>query len=803
MSPMEPVDKPWYTQNYCVDRQAEEHGRQQCEFLPRSAGGIQNRKSVGRGHMSGGWSVVVPSESRSSGLMTSRAYNSYGAPDSLVLCRTRSIEELLEKYAPIPVLRKPGGTARRPRLSGKCNNSGSPKSDGRHSGMKTATHAQPMLGLTHPDITRSKSDNSLPISNAVNTYDVVDDVFSSDDCNVLKLDGLEHTMESSTDFDSEALDVSFYALPSAHTTTVPFTDGPRERPSRLSQSLSNSRSAFQAPKPTDEWTQTAQMGSLSKLRRATEDVDKNGLEAPHNGAFRSEVPGMSWPYSPPRQRSGHLQETSRKKYPVSVSPTRSRQTFYRSRSPARTTANIPTETCQPLSPDTPSKSATDSAQSWTQSQLKSATSAPSQPSSSQNLGNSMSPHKGQYFHKYSSADEFAHVHSRLTKNIQAASSKQPAGSLDTATARYKYLMGPDNSEEYISRDYLELSVSPNSSAPPPSPPRDIKVIKTNTPRSSPPVSPMNTPPLLFQELNSELSMSPNLLCPETGDRQKNSGSDSAIESGTSLSDEDHRTLGAKGDENSEILDGADSGSCVAVNADVPDPSPRESSTETKRTALQKSDTELEDATSNGAKHIRIDSQDSSISAKQQERPLSPRIPFSKVQTPSFTQINHPPPSVVISDHSNDDLPSPHSQDDTSATEPSMTFTAVDCAVGSGSLQTSSEKKPAAGLTTSASLGDLTSAKSDTNLDPGYFLVRPTSERRLSLSSTASDRSDSLKSCFSDSSYSIDEDDFEFYPSRRRLSAPVSVQALSFWRFATGVNSIHSFAALKKAPQSPM
>lgn len=112
--------------------------------------------------------------------------------------------------------------------------------------------------------------------------------------------------------------------------------------------------------------------------------------------------------------------------------------------------------------------------------------------------------------------------------------------------------------------------------------------------------------------------------------------------------------------------------------------------------------------------------------KATERPISPRLPLHKAQTPSFTRLQVAPlepPSVVVSDHSHkeeaeipchDFIPVNHGDD-----------TAMDSLLGVGE--------------------------------------RPLLERKSSSSSTLSDRSDSVRSFMSDSSYSIDDDD-DFDPS---------------------------------------
>ena len=112
-----------------------------------------------------------------------------------------------------------------------------------------------------------------------------------------------------------------------------------------------------------------------------------------------------------------------------------------------------------------------------------------------------------------------------------------------------------------------------------------------------------------------------------------------------------------------------------------------------------------------------ETEDTSTEPEKAESALSPRIPFSQVQTPSFTQII-PPPSVIISDHSHE---SPASQSNV-------------------------ESPTSDGIR---------------NLDFGDMLITIPLQRKLSNSSINSDRSDSTQSMLSDSSYSIDDEDFEY------------------------------------------
>ena len=111
-----------------------------------------------------------------------------------------------------------------------------------------------------------------------------------------------------------------------------------------------------------------------------------------------------------------------------------------------------------------------------------------------------------------------------------------------------------------------------------------------------------------------------------------------------------------------------------------------------------------------------DSDDSGMACRSPPRCLSPRVPFEKVQTPSFTQIVYPP-SVVISDHSH---------------------------------ETSYEEN----------LCQETPEEAPEGTDSGLGLHQHL-ERKFSNCSDVSERSDSSRSMMSDSSYSIDDDDLDY------------------------------------------
>ena len=120
-----------------------------------------------------------------------------------------------------------------------------------------------------------------------------------------------------------------------------------------------------------------------------------------------------------------------------------------------------------------------------------------------------------------------------------------------------------------------------------------------------------------------------------------------------------------------------------------------------------------------------------------ERPRSPRMLFSKIQTPSFTRLIQPP-SVVISDHSHE-IP-----------------------LGSNTqleLPTSPTLSIPEGVDT-------------------LFIEKRMLERKSSNSSINSDRSDSTRSIcsmFSDSSYSVDDEDYDYSASSdSTIKLPTSV-----------------------------
>ena len=137
---------------------------------------------------------------------------------------------------------------------------------------------------------------------------------------------------------------------------------------------------------------------------------------------------------------------------------------------------------------------------------------------------------------------------------------------------------------------------------------------------------------------------------------------------------------------------------------------------------------------------RSDSKDSNAS-NGSERSKSPRFSFCKAQTPSFTKLIHPP-SVVISDHSNEDAANKTTESDKPISQPATSKTHS--------------------LPKNENLETLTIRKSSL-------------ERKLSDASTSSDFSDSTtKSFLSDSSYSMDDEDYDI-DIRRNL--PISVSGL--------------------------
>lgn len=113
----------------------------------------------------------------------------------------------------------------------------------------------------------------------------------------------------------------------------------------------------------------------------------------------------------------------------------------------------------------------------------------------------------------------------------------------------------------------------------------------------------------------------------------------------------------------------------------------------------------------------------------EDRPRSPRLRLDQVQTPSFTQLAPPPPSVVISDHSS----------------------------GGAEIQENGVE-PEAGSEIRSWLTE----------------PPPSLQRNLSCSSVCSDYADSCRSAFSDSSsYSLDDDDSDFPCEQPKLAKACS------------------------------
>ncbi len=753
---MEHTRTPWYmrkSDSYKVSRPVESL-RTQAEFRTRSLGSQQYRFSSSSlfGSSIGG-RYVSRSPTRSSGLGPSvegSAYSgrSIASADSLYgsmaydmdkppgLYRTRSIEELLDKYAPLPIPKKDTRIGRSAgsldRLAGRERL----KYAIAYSGAKIG--AIPVISPTssnQPRYARSKSTSCDPFRTRSSSHepelespDVVDDVFSSDDNNVLTLEDSEDLgFSSSTD---PVIDSSSFVTRSSHTSVssspiqshTSYRDGSPHRPTRLNITAAS--------------TQTSSCPVEFNQNRS------------QPSAFTSPV----------------------------ASPTRLVQT-----SPTRHAAH----------------------------QLS---------SSSSSITNTGSlPNRTPLFHKYNSATELGSVHSNLSQcttvssgarscqsiepsSIYALRHRHPSGSLDTAKDIRQDILGPDSQEEYTSTDYLKFNLSSSSFDPPPSPNREISVIKTSTARNSPPSS----PDIRSSEASSPIA-SPSAenivetyskalvyLSPVTGrsTRKFSVGSDSAVE--MSLSDDDHQleSLLAESKRRKSYEDigkrsksrtdhdflGRSPENRVTFISKFKSSNNSKSSTITSVTYSScTSDCQVM-SSSDDPSLDKSDSKDSdgNSSSKQPERPLSPRIPFRNVQTPSFTKIIHHPPSVVISDHSHDEAQSPKSplgsgQSPLIAPFPS---TAADTENIQKSIYTSGKSRGSFG-----SSGDLSTRSTELNLDSVDFLDKPNVERRLSFSSTGSDRSDSIKSVLSDSSYSIDDDDYDYIPSTRKLSISVRISSM--------------------------
>lgn len=804
----------------------------QPDFRTRSLGGVQSRASLGSasgyGSVTGG-RYVSRSGTRSSGLGPSLEGSLYSNPsmyssDSLYgsstfdldrppgLHRSRSIEELLDKYAPLPIPKK---GSKKGRSTGSLDRLGRGNERLKLAIAYSSANvgASPVLSPTQVSYSNStKSKSSICLAEPFGgTTDVVEDVFSTDDDNnVLNLEGYgAYGTESSTDFDTELHVSPYYSQPDSAPVQDAFNYRSRaKRPAAFNFDLLSSKLESASQRSSDE-ARTADRevisgssprsyrsrvglssGTFKSENHETCSVAEEATSQPSpSGSLKSLSSGPrtptgsvisfeSLPRSPTtsiRSHNGFSRSPNgsiRSVGSQSKSPTHSSQQQSPVRSPNGPirTQNIPSLSAA-LSENSPGEIAS------SPSKIQN---VEDDISSSSRFG-SMYTQRTPFLYKYSSAGEFAYIHSKLSQNIVSPTcaderqdlgssnyrhtGRRPIGSLDTASERFKDILGSDCHEEYISTDYLEFSISPKYKEPPPSPTRDIRIIKTNTPRNTPPLSPSNKSTenildalsSLGEEISDELaSKTSNLHLPETRERIKSGGSDSAINLGTSLSDDEHRAL----------LQGLGTAADTGDREDLPD-----SAVCTDESSVQAAAGTSQNTyeSSIGAKHsvfkhvsesehFHTDSQDSSAS-----RPRSPRIPFSKVQTPSFTKIIHPPPSVVISDHSHDDLPSPN-------TPEADNKDSAEFRIGELTTENLLMKKRSSSI--GSSLSDL-SGKSDTNLDPAYNRDRRYSERRLSFSSTTSERSDSIKSGLSDSSYSIDDEDLDFIPHKRKLSASVS------------------------------
>ena len=864
---MDPSKKPWYlrkSESYKISRPVDSSKAHQ-GFRTRSLGAAHSRVSLSStgsyGSISGG-RYVSRSGTRSSGSGPSLDGSLYSerslhSSDSLYnstandldrppgVYRTRSIEELLDKYAPLPIPKK----GRQGKSTGSLDRLASGKERIKfaiaYSSAKVG--ASPVLSPNRVSNTDSaESTSSIFVSKpSVTTDDVVEDVFSIDDAsNVLNLEGYGASFtESSTDIDAETYTSAYYSQP----VSVPYVGNTLEsersvkRPSPLNfDLLGSSEGVFVSPRDVsypdlESPVRTRRSPIVSPVRARRSTTNRSPSDSVRS-YVRNQNSHSSQPRSPTGTRIAHISQprspTGSIRSP-SRSPTDTRRTFdiqnwsptsslrsysSHSRSPTGSTRSKGSQTRSPTHNQQkyPTKSlefqtisASEEARphvihSWSPETFQTIV----DPSKTYNIdyilssshSSSIPSQRSSLLNKYSSVSEFAHIHNKLSQNVIIPSPgsdssqwapvssfhnqarRRPSASLDTATDKYIDILGPDCHEEYISTDYLELSISPICRESPCSPSRDIKIIKTNTPRNSPPLLKdksheviLSTSSVFTKELPDDLMReTSNLLSPMTRERNESGGSDSAIDMD-----------GSSGDENKLIWQSPSSRpeNLVAdrifsndkrsdtTNVDETSPCTHESSIGDSSSVFRCiSVSEIHQSSLENTDHVRTDSQDSSTSTKQQDRPLSPRIPFSKVQTPSFTKIIHPPPSVVISDHSHDDLPSPKTPDDI---KESKVFSEVEQVVDS-----LTSKKGYISLT--RSLSDL-SSKSDINLDPAYNADRRSSERRLSFSSTTSERSDSIKSGLSDSSYSIDDEDLDFMPHRRKLSASVSESSmLSFY-----------------------
>ena len=862
---MEPTKKPWYvrkSESYKISRPVESSKAHQ-GFRTRSLGATHSRVSLNStgsyGSISGG-RYVSRSGTRSSGLGPSLEGSLYSersmqSSDSLYsstandldrppgIYRTRSIEELLDKYAPLPIPKK----GRQDKSTGSLDRltSGKERIKFAIAYSSAKVGASPVLSPNRVSNADSgESTSSIIVSKpSVTTDDVVEDVFSIDDRNnVLNLEGYGASVtESSMDIDTEAYTSAYYSQP----VSVPYvgialeSERPVKRPSPLNfDLLGSSEGVSVSPRDTSYPDLESPMGSrrspiASPVRTRSPIASPVRTRRSPSGSVRSYVRNQKSESSQPRSPTGAgISHISQPRSPTgsirspSRSPTGAKRAFdiqnwsptssirscsSHSRSPIGSTRSQGSQTRSPThnqqkyptkSLEFQTASVTEAARphfihSWSPNIFQTIVDPSKTCNIDYNLSSSHSSsipsQRSSFLNTYSSASEFAPIHTKLSQNViipsPGSSSSQwapvssfhnqarrsPSASLDTATDKYIDILGSDCHEEYISTDYLELNISPIGRESPSSPCRDIKIIKTNTPRSSPPLLKdkshdviQSKSSVFTKELPDDLIReTSNLLSPMTRERNESGGSDSAIDMD-----------GSSGDENKFIWQSPSSRPenfvadrifsndmrSSATNADETSPCTHESSIGDSSSVFRCiSMSEIHQSSLENTDHVRTDSQDSSTSIKQQDRPLSPRIPFSKVQTPSFTKIIHPPPSVVISDHSHDDLPSPKTPDDIKV---SKVFSEVEQVADS-----LTSKKGYISLT--RSLSDL-SSKSDINLDPTYNVDRSSSERRLSFSSTTSERSDSIKSGLSDSSYSIDDEDLDFMPHRRKLSAPVRI-----------------------------
>ena len=864
---MEPNKKPWYMRKSesCKISRPVNSSKTHQDFRTRSLGathsGVSLSSTGSYGPITGG-RYVNRSGTRSSGLGPSLEGSLYSersmySSDSLYsstandldrppgLYRTRSIEELLDKYAPLPIPKK----GRRGKSTGSLDRltSGKERIKFAIAYSSAKVGASPVLSpnrISNADNAESTS-ATFASNPSVTADDVVEDVFSIDDANnVLNLEGYgASATESSTDIDTETYTLAYYSQP----VSVPYVGKALElktsvkRPSPLNFDLLRSSegvsvSSEDVSYPDLESPVRTRRSPIPSPTRTKKSSTNNSPRDTVRSYVRNQKSQSSQPrsptitgishVSPPRSPTGSIRSQSSE----SRSPTRTRRPFdiqnwsptnsirsysSHSRSP---TGSVKSQGSQTRSPThRQQKSPTKSLEFQTVSACEAARpqvihsvlpehetfqsiSADDQSKtynidynlSSSSHSSSIPSQKSSFLYKYSPASEFAHIHNKLSQNVIIPSpvsdssrqapvssspshaSGRPSSGLDAVTDRYMDILGPDCHEEYISTDYLEFSISPMCRESPCSPGRDIKIIKTNTPRSSPPLLKdksheviLSTSSVFTKELPDDLIReTSNLLSPMTRERNESGGSDSAIDMD-----------GSSGDENRLIFQSPQNISeNLYVDGIVNNDNRHSNTTNASETSLSLYESSIHNSSSvfrcipasemhhsslESTDHVRTDSQDSSTSAKQQDRPLSPRIPFSKVQTPSFTKIIHPPPSVVISDHSYDDLSSPKTPDDIKEPKAFSEEQTSD-------LLTS--KKGYISLT--SSLSDL-SSKSDINLDPAFNADRRNSERRLSFSSTTSERSDSIKSGLSDSSYSIDDEDLDFMPHRRKLSASVS------------------------------